>query len=161
MTKEEIVILYKNLSKLDGLIGAKFAYFVGRNKSLIEPEIKAIEATLKPTKDFIAYEEERIDLAKKNAEIDPTTKKPKTKVNQQKQTEYAMKDPAGWAKIFEALNKKHKKTLDQRAKQIDEYNNLLLENSDVKLFRIKFEHIPTNISVAQMNVIVDLIDDTK
>lgn len=160
MNKDKIVTLFKNLPKLDNLSGGKFAYFVAKNISATRSEVEALEAILKNSKEYDEYEEERVALALENAETDDKGK-PKIIMNQQMQTEYVMKDPLKWIKEFKALNKKHKKVLDAKQKQLDEYNEMLKEESDVKLHRIKMEHVPANISVAQMNIIVDLIDDAE
>ena len=58
------------------------------------------------------------------------------------------------------MKKKHPKTLDERKKQGEEYNELLKTESEIELFKINLDDVPKDISVAQMKIIKELIKDS-
>jgi hypothetical protein len=156
MKNWELLNLYQVLSSVSDLKGVKFSYFVVKNLSLIEREIKSLEKVIEASKDYYEFEEKRIELAKKHAKKDKDGE-PKTKEVNGKKV-FDMESQVAFDKEFKALQKKNKKTLEEREKQIKEYNELIEQESDIKLHKIKLSDIPEEINVSQMKAIESLIE---
>ena len=156
MKNWELLNLYQVLSSVSELKGVKFSYFVVKNLGLLEREIKNLEEVIKASKDYYEFEEKRIELAKKHAKKDDKGE-PKTKEVDGKKV-FDMKSQIAFDKEFKELQKKNKKTLEEREKQIKEYNELIEQDSDIKLHKIKLSDIPEEINVSQMKAIESLIE---
>ena len=155
ITKDKILSLYSSLGSLGSLQGVRFAYGIAKNISVLEREVKAIGETIKATPEFSKFENERLELVKKYAKKDKDGKL--MTIVDDRVEKYVMEDEAKFNKEFESLKKKHPKTLDERKKQGEEYNELLKTESEIELFKINLDDVPKDISVAQMGIIKDLI----
>jgi hypothetical protein len=156
MKNWELLNLYQVLSSASDLRGVKFSYFVVKNLGLLEREIKNLSESVKASKEYAEFEDKRIDLAKKHAEKNEKGE-PKTKEENGKNV-FDIKNIDKFNKEFDALKKKYSKALDEREKQIKEYNELIEQDNDITLHKIKLDDIPENISVAQMKGIEYLIE---
>jgi uncharacterized coiled-coil DUF342 family protein len=157
MKKSQIVELFKGLQQLKNLSGVKFAYAISKNISLLEKEIESLKASINPSEEFLKFEKERVDLAKKYAEKDENDS-PKISTNPQGVQEYVIENKKAFNKEIEALRKKYKKTIEERQKQYEEYKELLDTESKVELYKIKIDDVPKEITVEQMNIIKDLVE---
>src|SRR3990167_6316664 len=154
MTKSEVLQLYNNLNQLGKLSGVKFSYAVARNLALLKPEVEAINKTLEPSKEFLEWDKERVALAQEYSKKDEKDK-PVIVGNR-----YVMENEKTFNKELEKKQKNHKSAIDAREKQIEEYMKLLEEKTDeIKLYKIKLEHIPESITTQQMNGIVDIVEE--
>ena len=154
MTKSEVLQLYNNLNQLGKLSGVKFSYAVARNLALLKPEVEAINKTLEPSKEFLEWDKERVALAQEYSKKDEKDK-PIVEGNR-----YVMENEKTFNKELEKKQKNHKSAIDAREKQIEEYMKLLEEKTDeIKLYKIKLEHIPESITTQQMNGIVDIVEE--
>lgn len=159
MTKKEALNLYKALGMLADLKGAKFAYAISKNVSLLEVEMKALNKSLEPKKKFIEYDNERVELAKKLAKKGEKGE-PLKKIEEGVE-KYDMADEAQWDKEFAELQEKYKEPIDERKEQLKEYEKMLEEKSEVKIHKIKLSEIPQEISVEQMNGIKLLVEENE
>ncbi len=156
MKKKEVITLHNNLKKLNNLTGVKFAYAVSRNIGLLEPIIKALQDASVPNKDYFDYEKERVILAEKHSQKDENGN-PKT-IND----EYIISDKNKFTDELEKLRKKHKKAIDDYFSKMEEYRKMLEEEAEeLNIFKIKMADIPNEITVEQMNVIKDLIENEE
>lgn len=157
MLKKEILILYQSLHNLGSLQGCRFAYGIAKNISILEKEAKIIQKTIEASPEFSEFENKRIELAKKYAKKD---KEGKLLTDTENGVEsYVMENQAKFDKEFNNLKNKYEKILDERKKQIDEYNELLETETDIELYKIKLSDVPSNITVSQMNLIKNIIND--
>jgi seryl-tRNA synthetase len=60
-------------------------------------------------------------------------------------------------KEFETLNKEFKEITDLAQKQRLDFNKLMNEEADVKLWTIKYENLPKEITIGQRKIIEELI----
>jgi len=155
--KKDLLDLFENLRKLSNLKGVKFSYAMAKNAVIVEREIIAIKESLKPSDEFIKYEGERIELAKKHSEKDEKGK-PKI-ITENDRERFVIKDDKKFQKEFKALKIKHKVILDKRQKQTDEYSEFLETDSEIEFFKVKLSDVPVDISVEQMQGIQLLIKD--
>lgn len=152
-TRDYFYGLRTALNKLSDLEGVKFAYAINRNKTILDAEVKAINEAKVEKEDFQAYEKARIELVEAHAKKDKEGK-PVILGNQ-----YQIADQKKFDKEIAKLQKEHKKSLDNRQKQIDELNNFIKEEVELELYGIKLENVPENISVEKMGIITPLIEE--
>ena len=163
MTKQETLSLFRALNALVGLKGVAFSYAVAKNLRRLGEEVESIQKASETSKEFNEYETARIELAKKNAKKDadgkPVTEEEKDEKGKVVSTTFVIENQKTFDKELEALRATHKEALDGRQKQIDEFNALLDEKSDVELHKIKLSDVPQDITTEQMNGILPLIDE--
>lgn len=101
----------------------------------------------------MAYDAERAIMAEKYAKKD-NDGKPVIIDNS-----YAMEDQEVFDKEIKVIQKKHKDAIEEREKQVKDYNELLETPSDSVLHKIKMEDVPTEISVRQMSSIYQIVEE--
>lgn len=155
ITKGEVINLFNGLHTVLDLPGAKFSYAVARNINILKTETRALAKAERPMDDFLTYEKERIELAKSHAKKD----KDGNPVTEEKEAgkSFVVEDMKKFQEDFEKLKEKHKEALDRRKKQLDDFNELLKEESKVDLYTIPEEYIPEGITTAQMTGILPII----
>lgn len=153
MQNKKLVELYQGLNSVKDLKGVKFAYGIVKNINIIKSEIEAFQESINPTKEFMAFENGRIELAKKHSKKDDKGN-PVIADNQ-----YEVEDKDKFEESFLELREKHKEAIDKREKQAEEYNKLLAEESKIELHKIKMSDVPDNISPEQLAAIFDIIDN--
>jgi len=55
------------------------------------------------------------------------------------------------------LEKEYKEVIDERKKQVEELDNILLEEEEIEYEPIDLEDVPLDISTKQMNILIDFI----
>ena len=156
-TKQQIFDLYNGLNAVGHLGGAKFAYAVARNISKLQPEIDALNKAYAASEDFVAYDKERAQLAESHA----------TKVDGKPQktvengiAKYVIEDQEKFDKDLKVLQEKHKEAIDKRQKQLDDFQEILKEETEIELYAIPPEYIPENIKAQEMAGILLIIDES-
>lgn len=153
MKNVELTRLLQGINAVDSLSGVRFAYAMSKNKKLITSEVETLEDAIKYSDEFEAYEKDRIELCERHAEKDDKGK-PKTSGDK-----YVMADQKKFDKGLEALNEKNKEVIERRKKQGEEYGKLLEVESSYEPFMVEFEDVPKDITVSQMDGIIELIKE--
>jgi hypothetical protein len=153
MTNNDILILSQSLKSLGELSGIKFSYCIAKNSTILDIEVKSLQSVMIPSKEFTEFEEKRVELAKKYSKKDENGN-PVFEGNQ-----FVLEDKKNFEKYFEVLQKENKKVIEARNKQVKDFEKLLEDESNVKLFQIGLDEVPFNISVKQMTSIILLIKD--
>lgn len=104
MTNEELLGIYKSLV---GTI------------NILQPEVNALENTLKPSEEYVKFDTERVELAKECAKKDEQGKEVIV------DNKYQIKDEEVFNKRLEVLKMKYKKVCKSREKQLKNFNKLL------------------------------------
>jgi hypothetical protein len=155
MKKSDIIEINKALNNCKNLSGVKFAYFLAKNLNIIKDEIESIKSAIEFSKEYKEFDNERMVLATKHAK----------KENGQpviKDNSFVLEDEAGFKKDFGKLSEEYTETIEAREKQTEEFNTLLKEESEIKLFKISLKDIPEGITGKQMIGISELImEDEK
>lgn len=140
---------------IDGIMttDVKFKYALAKNRKALLNELEVLNEVSNPSAEFIAYDIERIELAKKMADKD---EKGNAKIEG---NAYVFTDQKEFDKELTKLRLKHKKVLEARDKQIKEFIDLLDKDSDFTPFKIKLENTPKEVSAAQLSGIIDLIQE--
>ena len=152
MTKLDLVNLFQSLHQVKELKGIKFAYSVIKNINIIKSEIEALQKASESSLGFIEYEKKRMELAKKFAKKD----KGEPVIEGDR---YILEDEKKFGKEWEKLKKEYEEEVGKREWQIKQYNDLLMEDSDIKLHKIKMADVPQDISVKLLEGIFAVIEE--
>jgi len=156
-TKQQIFDLYKGLNAVGHLRGAKFAYAIARNISKLQPEIDALNKAYATSDDFVVYDKERAKLAENHA-IKVDGKPQKTIENGM--AKYVIEDQEKFDKELKVLQEKHKEAVDKRQKQLEDFQEILKEETEIELYFISAEYIPEDIKAQEMAGILLIIDES-
>ena len=155
MKNKDILKLLQGLNQISNYPGTKFAYCVAKNMNIIKPELESLNKAVEQTKEFKEYENKRIELAikyaKKDSKGDPTIAN----------NEYVLEDKKGFDKQIKELQKGYDKAIKEREKQFEEYNKLLEEDVDIKLYQIELDNLPKEITPQQMSAILSIVKEVK
>ena len=158
MKKSEVLLLHKALNRLGNLTGVKFAYAVSKNINILKNEIESLDKAMEPSEKFMEYDKARIALVELHAEKDDKGKaKIITSASGSQQYDIDEENKM-FKKAFDALKEKHKEAVGAREKQVEEYIKLLETDSDVKVYKVKLEDVPKEITVVQMAGIDEIVD---
>ena len=164
MTNIDLLVLGEQLKtkieELKLLQGAKFTYGLSKNIDIIEGEIKHIQESSKPSVEFTAYDEARIELCKKHAKKDEAGDIVYINHAASGQQEYDI-DVTGkkWIKAIEKLREDNKDAISGRDAQLKDYNTLLEDKCEVDFYTLSIDSIPDNINVEQMLIVKHFIKD--
>ncbi len=154
LTGSDLVELHVALEAVAPLKGIKFAYGVAKNKYRIERELKALQTGLEPSDGYKEYEKERMVLCRKHATADekgvPLTVG-RAFVGLDENEKFQAK--------IKALQEEHKDAIDAYQKILDEYDEALKGDFDLKEHMIALENVPEDITAGQLGGIIALIKD--
>ena len=153
MTKRELLNLYISLNKLGHLQGVKFAYGIAKNINILRPEVEAIQKAQDAAPEYIKFDQERIDLAQSMANKD---EKGNPETNGMS---YAITLREDFDREFKKLQDKYDEAIKDREKQMGEYEELLKEEVEVKLYKIKLSELPEAITTEEVNKIFNIIEE--
>lgn len=158
MKRRDLVELWKMMDLYKGSKGVKFAYFLVRNKKKLQPEIEALEESLLPSEAFKGYDTERVKLAEFYSDKDPNGNPIVQNSNyiiNEKQTEFDTE--------LASLKEKYKNVIDEREKQITDYNKMLDEEVEFDGFKINLTTLPEEIDSTFLEVLMDtnLLDEPE
>jgi len=132
-TNRELADLMQGLMSVKDLKGVRFSLQVTKNINLIKSELEHIEEAAKPSEEFL-------ELAKQVQVIEASDKSVDDKKAE-----------------VEKIEKDNAKLVEDRKKQIDEFNNMLEDEIEVSLFKISEKHLPEDITAQQImsiNIII-------
>jgi hypothetical protein len=152
MKRRDLYIYMQGLNSVTDLKGVKFAYSVIKNKKKIEDEIKIFEEVIKPDPAYEEYELKRISLCEIHSDKDEDGK-PIVIADKYKLTNVDI-----FNEELEKLKFNYKDIIDERMKQINEYNKILDETMVIDITKISFNDLPENITPKQLESIIFMVD---
>jgi len=158
MKKQKVLNLWNGLQAVSNLPGAKWSYAVARNITKLRPEVEALQKAFTADKEFIEYDKKRQELAQKHAVKEKGSPK-KIKIGNSE--EYLIADKDKFNKELAPIQEKYKKAIDERKKQIDDFNDILKEEVEINLYMVSSEYIPEGITPAQLSNIMPIIEEKK
>jgi recombinational DNA repair protein RecR len=158
MKNGQLTGLMQGINSCGNLSGFKFAYTMAKNKKAIETEIQAFNELLKADNKFLEYENKRIDLCNKHAKKDEDGKAIMIKEGNSERFDIENEDK--FNKDFSKLKVEFKSAIEARDEQIKKFNEFMLEDSTVELRKVDEDDVPEEITSAQLNSIIDLIDES-
>jgi hypothetical protein len=155
--------LYRLKQALEGLGSVEnvsFAYAVVKNLKLLEKEIEVLEEVRKPSEEFMQEFQPKVDeLVKKHAKKDEDGNPEQGDGPQGPTIQVDPKNKVKFEKEFAALEKENQALVDQRMEQLTKFNDLLQEEVEIELVKIKKEDLPEDIKVAELYGISDILED--
>lgn len=152
MKNIELFELYNGLEAVSNIGGARFAYWVAKNKKIIKTELKLIESINEPTDWYKQFEQRRISLCQKMAKKDENWE-PKIVWKS-----YDIEDTETFNVELEILRKEHKSDLEEMEKKNKEYEELLNQEVTIEFFKIKQEIIPEAITAKLLDPIMAVVE---
>jgi predicted transcriptional regulator len=157
--REKIAEIYGILNLIsDKKTTAKGAYAISKNKRLIEVEVKSIQDayTNRSIPEGVQeFEKERIETCKAFADKDEQGEavvvNSKFAIHPDKMEEFN--------KAIAELAEKHSEALKEKERLEQELVDLLQEEVDLPLHKIKFTDLPDDISASQIDSLGELIED--
>lgn len=136
MKRKELIEIFYNLSSIKDIEGVKLGYAIAKNIDRIKGEVDLVQKAINPSEEFQEYETKRVDLATKYAEKDENGK-PITQNNA-----FVISDRSTFAKKFSALRAEYASVIEEQDKKLVEYEELLEEEVEHELHKVKMEDIP-------------------
>jgi len=159
MKNKEILQLYNALQDVSNLSGVKFAYAVSRNINKVKPTLNSLEEAINPKEEYKEFESKRVELAKKYAKKNENGE-PVTNTDLDNNTKtYEIENQKAFQKEMTKLQKEYAQAITNREKQIEEYKNLLEEETQIDFYKIKKENLPEDITAQQLTGIFAIIED--
>jgi hypothetical protein len=152
MKNRDLYSYIQALIDVNDLKGVRFAYAVIKNKKKIEEEIILLEEVIKPNILFEEYEKKRVSLCEVHAEKDEHNK-PVIIMD-----EYKLVDLDKFNEELDLLKNEYKEVVDERIRQINEYNKLLDEDIIIDFIKINFNELPDNITAKQLENINFMVE---
>ena len=146
MKKKELFELYHGLKSVEKFSGVKFAYAVAKNLRNIEPLLKEIEKDYLPSKEFLEFEEERLQIAKtfSNEQDNNMIWVPKENIEE-------------FSKLLEPIIEKYKDVINQKEINDREYQKIIEEEIEISLYKIHIDNLPNDINAEQIQSIMSII----
>ena len=153
MKKKDVIGLYQGLNNVGLLKGARFTYAVARNLAELKVEIEALQKSVEPSKQYLEYDEKRVELAKKYA------KKNEAGEAVLENRDYVLEDKEGFNAAIVILQEEYKQALEEREQQVKEYEKTLDDDIDVKLYMLSPDSLPDDITAQQTFSIISILED--
>jgi hypothetical protein len=154
MTYKQLFELLPKLDSLKNLTGAQFAYTVIYNKKLINEEYKIYEEMIKPMESYLQYDKERVEICMKYSDKDENNK-PIINNNAFQITQ----NLDDFKSELELLNNKYSEAIRITNEQNKSVSEFLTKECDTQFKIISNNSLPKDISVEQLEIIMDWIVD--
>lgn len=135
--------------------GAKFNYFLVKNDRLIRNELSIIEDIMKPSFEFMKFEQERykicVEYSNKDEKGTPIIKDNTYDIIFEKKAEFEQK--------LKELKEKEENIpiVKQREEQLVKYKEILDTDNNIQLHKIKLSDVPDDLPKDYMDALFDLI----
>jgi len=144
--------IFSGLKSLENVKGIKLVYAISKNKDKIESHLRHLEGLLKPNEEYVEFDNKRVAIVEKHAKKDeygnPVIKNDSYDVDVD-----LVKPEVG------ELEKEYKKVIDDRKKQIEEFNALLAEEVEIDIHTVQLKETPEDISLIQFEKIKFMIEE--
>ena len=148
MKRKEITTILDSLNGVSEIKGVKFAFAILKNRKKLETQIEEdksiFEEILKPSDGFREFETKRVDLcvlySEKDQDGNPITE------NEQ----YKIIEMEKFNAELTLLSDTHQEDIENRYKQVADYNSLMEEDITIDFVKVNFEDLPTDVSEKQL-----------
>ena len=160
MKKAELFPLFHGLKDVSQFPGVKFAYAVAKNMAAVKTECECLEKSAAASDEFMEYDRKRVELGKELCDMNEDGS-PATKTSNGQEVfmfDGRLTSPA-WEAAITALNAENAEVIAARTAQLDDFNKLLDEDTDVVLFKVSADQLPEGINAAQISTIISIIEN--
>lgn len=159
MTNQELIDLWDALGAVRHLnCSPKFGYALARNRQMVKPLVDAIQEAGETPKDFIAFEQRRVELAREFADRDDADNP--ILIRAPTGEHFQIKERAEeFTKALEALREECKEAIDGREQQREEVEALMKADAeDVAFTPIPLADFPAQgVTSAQIECLMPMI----
>jgi hypothetical protein len=152
LTLGEIRDIWNGVAHLGNLVGVRFVFTVHANRERLREIAQSLEEGIKPSAEFKVFQQEYAKLRREYQDdtrpMPPNTEAP---IDPARAEDYRAK--------AKALEEKYKDLLEQRQRQIEEFNELLQEKREVNFLAIPVSKVPKEITAGQMQLIMPMLQD--
>ena len=155
MKKKDIIKFSNGLPLLNELKGSlKLVRAISRNKILIADELEELQSVQEAVKDTVKeLTQKEVELIKEHAKKDEEGNPVPRGVG------FALEDPVKYAEANNALKEEYSDDIEEFEKKQKEFEEMLEEESDVELKKVAEKELPKQLSVAQMDVLIYMLED--
>jgi len=158
MKKRDILRLQKAIIELEGRINSvKFGYWLVKTKMIIKDEVEMLQKLSTPREEFVIYEQDRIKTAQRLADRNEDGT---IKINNNNFV--ITQNLSLFQEEMESLRTKHAEVIKNRQQDIDDFNNIIEENSSIDILeKVHIDDIPVEIEpiFIESFMIVDVIKE--
>jgi len=162
VTKSKLIAINNNLFAVSKVKGVKFAYAVSKNKRKLEEEMTALHKMQEPEPEYLSYEQELKELAKKHARRDGNNQ-PETQIAPNGAIGYVIDDDnLIFTESKKKLDKKYKKAISKRKESVEEMDEILNEEIDLNTFsfhNVKVSDLPNELNAEELELLEFMIQD--
>lgn len=148
--------LKENLESLKQLKGAKFTFMITKNIDILENEMKRISSHVNPTEKYKEFENKRIELCVNFCKKDENNNLIYKTIDNSQEYDIDITD-SKWIDSINKLKDEYNDSIKIRDKQINDYNKLLDENTDIIFNKINIDDISDDVSLEHMLLLKSFI----
>ena len=159
MKKRTLLDLWNAIARLEEFKSdIKFSYFLAKNKMIIKEDIQLLEEIQKPSVDFSEFESKRVTLLQTYADKDRTGR---AQYCSQSNQYILTVNRQQFEEEFAKLRDEYRETLLARERQMKGFTEILNEEIQIKLMKIKLSNLPKEIASVFLNTFMeaDLIEE--
>lgn len=153
----DVLNLEQSIDVLSEVKHMQFAYALMKNKKIIETERELLNQGLIPIESYKEFVDKVTALTKEYCDLkdkpDVLTKKSLTFIEGKDAQEFFDK--------LDSLHEEYKSAIQERRKQLNDYNQFLQTDVDINLYKIKESNLPEGLSFAELfplSIIVDFFE---
>jgi hypothetical protein len=159
VARDHLYSINNVLEGMKGIYSSKLKYAIKRNKDHIKGEIDAItEGSKTNVKGFEEYEAKRTEKLKVCLEFDSEGK---PVIDPLRPNSFKLKEDKveEFNSFMNLLNDKHKEDINNRNKEIEEFNIFLKETVEIEVYKISNDLIPEDLDQNSYEVLFPLINE--
>jgi len=135
----------------------KFNYLLNKNKRLIDEEQKTLAEISKPSDKIVEFETKRLELCRthctKDDDGNPVLNKDTNRFE-------GLDKSAKFKKAFEKLAKEYDEAIKENQEKMNQYDELLQEESKVELVKIPIDIVPDDVIAGNdLAILMEIIEE--
>lgn len=129
----KILEILESLEEFSNYADVRLSYIIAKNISIIRPEIDAIKKAGEPSKEFVEFDQQRLEVCKsfatKDSHGEPIIKNGL----------FIITDTEKFEKNIKSLQEKYVLIIEKRNLQLEKLNVLLNDTIDIEFYKVKPE----------------------
>ena len=151
MTKKDLLRFYAGINSISNLEDMEIAYSVNVNYGIIKKDIEALLIAEEPRQDFLDYELSRDSICRKHCEKNKSGEPVIIDGN------YKIKSKTAFESEIKKLDKKNKKAIDYRGRQIKWFEKILNEEVSFNFRKVRLSDLPKDMRASSISAIIEMV----
>lgn len=140
----DLVEAFTRIGERQIVSNKRFSYALIINDDSIKPIVKAMQTIATPSESYAEYEQKRNDVIREYAKVDGDDN---IVLNDQRGVVFKDGTEDDVKGAIEALNLENSEVLEERTKDIEEYNDLIVKDVEVNIQTIDIDDVPDDVGV--------------